>query len=241
MKPKRTLAGASVNGRPEIKISGPDWERIQSQYGHQIPTNLRSLILAATEDFAWWAEFELTAPPAKEAEQSLSKVLKGVKKLVEDLQHLIDRKDDGARQLRSMIERNFDCAHVPSATGKLRFASQVVRSLRDACCLAQCELHNSGSYVPGDQWDAWVRKLTAIAHGQGLPTGARKDDQPGKAASAFVALVRELQCCVPCKLRRHAHSDGALAQAITKARQKSKPHLSSRAGENLPSPKSFAL
>jgi len=65
-----------------------------------------------------------------------------------------------------------------------------------------------------------IWQLTEIMREAGLPTGASKDTDKSKSdePSLFVALVRELQKCLPDGCRKTTHSDEALAGAIGRAR-----------------------
>ena len=71
----------------------------------------------------------------------------------------------------------------------------------------------------GRAWREWVQAVTGIAKDNKLPIGVRKDDHPGPGSSRFLALVRELQRCVPEGYRRRDTSDDALAQDISRARR----------------------
>jgi hypothetical protein len=70
------------------------------------------------------------------------------------------------------------------------------------------------------EWNQWIRELTAIARENKLPFSVSKASGRAAATSPFVLLVAELQGSVDKRARRHGHSKGALAAAITRARIK---------------------
>jgi hypothetical protein len=110
-----------------------------------------------------------------------------------------------------------------SFPGPIAELTSVLTSFVTACEQSIAELRdpNRAEIVEGAAWDAWIRQLLCILNEAGLPTAARKDTDKQKTSipSSFVALVRELQRCVPraCYPQR---SDAALATAISAARRR---------------------
>ena len=116
---------------------------------------------------------------------------------------------------------------------KLHFLSGLLSSLMSACRLANDELQDQSpkAWVEGECWNAWVRRLAFILDAKKLPTGVGKGE--ATKSSRFVALVRELQCCLPLEYRQHTPSesefaqggiDGALAQGMYRALLSRKGH-----------------
>ena len=115
---------------------------------------------------------------------------------------------------------------------KLHFLSGLLSSLISACRLANDELQDQSpkAWVEGECWNAWVRRLAFILDAKKLPTGVGKGEA---TKSRFVALVCELQCCLPLEYRQHTPSesgsaqggiDGALAQGMYRALLSRKGH-----------------
>jgi hypothetical protein len=72
-----------------------------------------------------------------------------------------------------------------------------------------------GSLSEGEAWNNWVNAITTIMQNGGLPYEVRKDYK----TSPFVALIGELQKCLPTECRKFTQSDDdALAQRIYRAR-----------------------
>jgi hypothetical protein len=113
----------------------------------------------------------------------------------------------------------------------VRFILLLTSSLAAASAKALGELNEKTTkdyFRPGAHWNSWVRRLTEIMQKHRLPKTVPKDSDKRTRAVPFVALVRELQMCVPRQFRRHTHSDGALAQAIYRARSVRRHHPAAR-------------
>ncbi|MGB8395589.1 MAG: hypothetical protein WCE27_18510, partial [Pseudolabrys sp.] len=60
-KPK--LSFAAAGGKPRLKISSADWQRIESAYERSLPNSVRRKIRAVTHTFLDWVVFEHTVRP----------------------------------------------------------------------------------------------------------------------------------------------------------------------------------
>ena len=115
------------------------------------------------------------------------------------------------------IELHFS-THVLNLTkGSLSLLIEQIDALDTACADALAHIDRAEKNTPSKQtvWGLWVDALSNTLRANGLPVNARKD----LFSSAFVAFVRELQKSVPHQYRPSFHSNGALAQAINRARR----------------------
>jgi hypothetical protein len=218
------LSFASAGGKPSLKISRADWQRIETAYRNPLSKTLRRKIRKTTREFLEWAVFERTASASSEA----TKRAQVIKKAVQDcrtaiLQRLTNETRDADFLAQHLICKHLNLPWEKGRNGLQSLALKFAQTVSKGCDLAIRDLErDSGSgFRTGETWELWVRKLTAILEANGLPTAARKDTdkQSGKSLqSPFIDFLRELQQCVPDEFRRLTQSDGALAQAIYKAR-----------------------
>jgi hypothetical protein len=122
----------------------------------------------------------------------------------------------------------YSISQYENATPILEYVSIFERDLErfsKACQDTITFLSTHDFWPAGGAWDIWIRQLTSILDHRGLPTSARKDSDKAKSdkASQFVELVDALQRLIPERFRRSIHSKPALAAAIHKARDYSKP------------------
>lgn len=215
-----TIPFASTSGEPELSITSDDWSKIENAYGHSLPEDVRQKILEATTTFVYFEVFERTAEQKSSAIMKVRSVESAAKGLFLALHP--DAPSDVSHFADQLINNHFDDLRLASGD-KLRHLSGVLTSLGAACNLALQKLGdpNMPGYREGECWDQWVRRLTAIAKSEGLPTAASKgsDKETGDTSSPFVLLVWELQACVPEDARRHWQSKHALAAAIHRARR----------------------
>jgi hypothetical protein len=98
----------------------------------------------------------------------------------------------------------------------------VINSFIAGCNLMLRDWATDGGLREGRMWEAWVQSIGELMQHHGLPHAARKDSDKrdsDRVKSQFVLLIDELQKHIPKKLRRHAQSTDALAQAIYRARK----------------------
>ena len=127
--------------------------------------------------------------------------------------------------VKSLVLKRLHLDRFPEKERKdpVRYLADTLRSLSSArkSSLNEIDTIEKEGYRKGDCWEQWIRQLTKTAREHGLPYRVRSDTdkQKNDAPSPFVALVRELQLCLPAESRRPAPSDSALAQAIKLARR----------------------
>jgi hypothetical protein len=117
------------------------------------------------------------------------------------------------------IAKNY--GDVRQSDGRLFVALQdFLTSFQLACDAALKDISEFPALKEGDEWSSWIRRLNRIAKDNGLPFEVRKDagnKSKSDRQSSFTLLVKELQSCLPVECRRHTHSLGALATAISQA------------------------
>jgi hypothetical protein len=222
--PIATLSG----GDPEFSISNDDWRRIELAYGHAVPRTAREQIHGATHTFLLFVEVEQAARPISEARDRLLQL----KKAAAVFQTVVfDNPQDSGWDSRvyadRLVKRYFDDARIAGADA-LRSLGSVMSSWIVACNHALSHLQNPQNQGRrrGEGWESWVRRITDVLETHQLPTEVRKDTTKSKDTdesgifkpSPFVALIRELQACIPEADRRSTHSDIALSEAIARAR-----------------------
>jgi hypothetical protein len=223
------LSFASAGGKPKLKISNDDWQRIELAYGHPL-AEVRQKICAATREFLDWAVFERTAPTSSEAIARVQSIKKAVHEFREEVFQCPPKVGKDA----DFVARHLICKHLGLAFNKGRdglqnLALELADFISNGCDFALADLRSEAKsgFRKGDAWDWWVRKLTAVLKAHGLPTENRKDTDKNKTGrpSEFVAFFRELQACIPVEYRRsEAHSADfqaniALSAAIARARR----------------------
>jgi hypothetical protein len=217
-RPKIRLATA-VGSRPKASIEIADWKRIERDYGRALSLRARRAIHKVTDEYLNVARFEPTAEPIRNTAKRLKQVHRGALLLMQALAKCGDASAAAVHATRR-IERHATDPLLPKHE-KVRHILFLTTSLAAASAKALGELNEEATkdyFRPGEHWDSWVRRLTEIMQKYRLPTTVPKDSHTRTRAVPFVALVRELQMCVPPQFRRHTHSEGALEQAIYRAR-----------------------
>jgi hypothetical protein len=120
-----------------------------------------------------------------------------------------------------LVNRYFDNGRIVGPQ-RLRSLGLVLSSLIVACNRALADLENPKKQGRrrGETWGNWVCRVTDIMEAHQLPIEVRKDTDKNTTGkpSPFVALIRELQACIPEANRRSTHSDIALSETIARAR-----------------------
>jgi hypothetical protein len=226
--PIATLSG----GDPEFSISNDDWRRIELAYGHAVPMAAREQIRAATLTFLLFVEGEQTARPISEARNRILQL----KEAATAFQEVVfDYPQDSGWDSRvyadHLIKRYFDDARIAGPEG-LRSLGLVMTSLIVACNHALAYLENPQNHGRrrGEGWGNWVHRITDVIEAHQLPSEVRKDTDKNatRKPSPFVALIRELQACIPARYRQSTHSDIALSAAIARARRLRSGHKGGR-------------
>jgi hypothetical protein len=165
--------------------------------------------------------FELTAEPIRDTAKRLKQVQRGALLLMQALAKC-DEASAAAVYATRLIERHATDPLLPKHE-KVRFILLLTSGIAAASAKAVGNLNEEAAkdhFRPGEPWDSWIRRLTEILQEHGLPWAVPKDSDKRTHDVPFVALVRELQKCVPPQFRRHTHSESALEQAIYRARRR---------------------
>jgi len=230
MRTKPNLSFAAVRGRPQLKISKNDWQKMETAYGHPIATPLRRRILIATREYLDWVEFEQKADPTANCEQRIG----SIKKAVGIFRRAILACPAGFSPQANFIAMRLISTHMglpfKGRHGLQNLALKLDRDVSKSCerALAELKSQKDSGFRRGEMWELWVRKLTAILSKNELPTQVRKDADKAKAVkpSPFVSIIRELQACLPAKyrkshpLRPDFEANIALSTAIIRARSR---------------------
>ena len=207
------------NAGKRIIFSENQWMLMEKAYGHQLPEPVRAFILLATEALRLVGSAELSAPPLKKMIAKTQKLRDAARSLLEEIDRPV--KDNATwKSFEAMVEatatvvKEFPNEHVQFL--------MVVNSVFEGCNLILREWASDRGLREGRMWDVWVQGISERMQDHGLPHAARKDvdkRDSSQVNSQFVLLIDELQKHIPKKLRRHAHSSDALAQAISRARK----------------------
>ena len=230
MRTKPNLSFAAVRGRPQLKISKNDWQKIETAYGHPIATPLRRRILIATREYLDWVEFEQKADPTAKCEKRID----SIKKAVGIFRRAVLACPAGFGPQANFVAMRLISMHMglpfEARHGLQNLALTIDRDVSEGCerALAELRSQKDSGFRRGEMWELWVRKLTTILSNNDLPTRIRKDSDKTKTArpSPFVPFVRELQACLPAKYRKsHAlrhdfEANVALSTAIIRARSR---------------------
>jgi hypothetical protein len=216
-----TLLFALTSGEPAIDITNEDWLRIEEAYGHELPAVVRRQIFEATTSFVYFEVFDRLAEPRHWAAKRVERVRKAAGQFYKSL---LDGSPGVARVFADhLITKHFKDPRLADGN-QLEHLYGVLTSLLVACNLAAGEVNdpNLQGHHKGEYWERWIRQLTSIIEGEGLPSDARSDSDKlaGDESPAFVAFVDELQNCAPGEVRRHSTSKLALARAIERARSR---------------------
>ena len=168
---------------------------------------------------------ELAAPVVDDAKQWLERLEQAVGTFLR-AQPATGSDEGGARDFaENLVQKSLarlprwrgsDWAHVTLAITDIGIAiQQAKKDLKEVV---------GRGYAEGDVWNEMVCALHDFAVSRGYSTSARKDtDKSKKSETApFVALVKEIQKSFPEGCRRHEHSELGLAEAIYKARSRTK-------------------
>jgi hypothetical protein len=211
---------ASTFCEPNLDITDGDWLRIEQVYGHQLSAEIRRQILEATTSFVYCEVFDRSAEPRSWAAKRIDRVRKAAGQFYKAL---LEGPQTGARFYADYLIRQYLKDPRLADGNQLEHLHGVLTSLLVACNLAAGEINdpNSKRHREGERWNSWIRQLTTIVEGHGLPSGARSDSDKlaGDESSPFVAFVDELQNRAPADARRHSASKFALAKAIQRARE----------------------
>jgi hypothetical protein len=229
VRTKLKLLFAAANGRPRFTISRADWKRVETEYGHPLSSALRWKLFAATREYLDWAQFELTAVTNSETAERVRAIKRAAHEFGQSILRCptkIDRQAD--YYARSLVCAHMGLARVDGRDGLQHLALKIQREVSKGCDLALSQLRREepSGFREGDMWGRWVRRLISILSAAELPVRVRKDTDKSKAAkpSAFVALVRELQACIPGEygrsqsFRSDFEANIALSAAIARAR-----------------------
>jgi hypothetical protein len=216
-KPPKLPLSERMGERPEL--GDFDWTAIESSCVCIFSADLRSQVEATTEKFVWGANTLAAAASVDDARAEL-KALRDAAEFVRAKLQRPDAPMDGAWFARFLFRHHIKDELLPSPRffppDPVRLIGGLMASCTIACDQALIELnepHNGRE--ESHLWKEWIRRLTRLLAGAGLPISARHDKPE---ASSFVAFVRELQEVIPTAFRRHTHSDLALAKAIGRAR-----------------------
>jgi hypothetical protein len=223
----RKLPIVSGPGKVDLIISEANWQRIENAYGHKLSSSVRSNVLGATKTFILCDLLERRAGPAADAQ----KLVDTCRKTAENFQCALlagASSSDAAISVRELIKENFSDpenfldTRLSNRDQLFSRLNGLLQSFLVACDLSLKELSepSTATFEKGESWKHWIPQLTEIMREAGLPTGTRKDTDKSKSdrPSPFVALVRELQKCLPDGCRPSTHSDSALAERIVRAR-----------------------
>ena len=227
------LPRITIRGETGLCVTEKGWRLIEGRYGHQIPDEARSAVNAVINKFLQLASAEVDAPLKEDAFNRLRNLKDRTDSLREAFNEL--PVDNPVRQyVDEEIAFAYSISQYENATPILEYVSVFERDLErfsKACDETITFLSGHIFWPTGGAWDVWIRQLTTILNRHDLPTSARKDSDKAKSdkASEFVELVDELQrLIIPERFQRSIHSKPALATAIHKARNYSKPLASGK-------------
>ena len=203
-------------------LSVQNWKAIEEEYGRSIPVNTRAEITGATVRFLQLAAAQKNAPLKDDALERISRLRKRAQSFLDAI-----NEPPVGDELRHYVDENLALTYSlfdfdnPLSTRSyvLGLGLELKRFVR--VCDEDRELLTQYDFWPsGRAWQIWIRELTKILENQRLPTGVRKD---GQNPSQFANFVWSLHSFLPREYIRAAHSKGALATAISKSRNESKP------------------
>jgi hypothetical protein len=212
MPPRKKLLNISSGARYRaFRIGRVRRAKLEQKIGRPIPAAAWDELIEATREYRADTDLEENTPP-------ISSEIGRVKKwrvAAEAIWAVYGERDSDKRRTPYQHIR----------ADKLRAWALESRNMMRDCDaelrhLAKVEAEDGG-FREGEAWNQWIWRLTRILEGAGLPTGARKDRDHDRV-SPFVAFVAALQCCLPGKFRRHAHSEEALADGIIRARRRAR-------------------
>jgi hypothetical protein len=236
-KPKVKIPRITFPAVQPIDLSDENWKTLEKAYGHRISPQVRAQIKVVTARFLRFAVAEDTGL-MKDAVRRVTRLRNCALSLINaiDAQPITDVTRDYADETLGMnyarlnghkLYKAVRVRTAPLATHK--YVREIYADLErfvNACngTLEEFDDVSQNYYwLTGGAWEVWIRDLTGILEEQHLPKGASKDT--AIRVSPFVALVYKLQTFLPKRHMRAQHSEGALATAITKAREASQPAL----------------
>jgi hypothetical protein len=206
-----------VPGEEPPALFNIEWRKVERAYNKPLPADVREAMVAATTFFVLSEKSERTGEPVRRVRTTIEVC----KRRASEFQRVLPSFElkDGLQAI-FFIAKNYSDARLND--GRLFVALQgFLTAFQLACDAALKEISEFPAVKEGDEWRSWISELNRIAKDNGLPFEVRKDagnksksDKP----SPFTSLVKELQSCLPreCR-RRHTHSAGALAVAISRA------------------------
>jgi hypothetical protein len=201
-----------------ISLFTIDWQKIERAYGQPLSATVREALVAATRFFVLFEESERTGAPIAHVQTTIKACKRGASKFQKGLPSLESVPESYVAQF--FISKNF--SNPPLGDRLFETLHNLLISFDVACNAALKELSESTSFKKeGDAWGSWIRKLNRIMENNGLLADVRKDagnKSKSDKQSPFTLLVGELQSCLSVGSRRHTHSRGALATAITRVR-----------------------
>jgi hypothetical protein len=227
----------TIRGEMGLCVTEEGWRQIEKRYGRQIPDEARRAVNDVTNKFLQLASAEEEAPLKQDALNRL----RNLKERTDYLHQTINELpvDNPIRQyVDEEIAFAYTISQYENATAILEYVSFFKRDLErfsKACDDTIHFLSQHNFWPAGGAWDIWIRQLTTVLDGYHLPTPARKDSDKAKSdqTSPFVEFVDAFQrLIIPERFQRSLQSKGALANAIHKARDYSKPLTSVRDGSS---------
>ena len=209
------LSVASAVGEIEFNLSETAWSRVEKAYARSLSKKAKFQITKSTITFLEFEKLERNAEPLAWTEEKIEKIKEAAAKLSGELRRCA-KGDDTLLNAKYHINANW-CSR---SNHKFSDLDELLFQLSVACCRAIEEVGETpeSGFREGEAWDEWIRALTKIIERYNLPSAASKgSDKSVGRVSPFVVLVHELQRCL-LGGRRHTHSRGALAQAISRAR-----------------------
>jgi hypothetical protein len=173
-------------------------------------------VVEANRRYACHAHIERKAPAITAIQQWLENLGKAAASLVAAHNAPLDA-------LGKVVARADIEAHLSPGTELREFAATAQR-IAWAVLAVVSEMDDEVGCKAGEAWDRWILDLTKFCRESGLPhtvahdSELRSDGQPSEFVLLVSALMREL----PPNLRLHDGSYGALAHAISKARNAAK-------------------
>ena len=233
-RPKGKIPRIRFGEFQPITLRDESWQTIEAAYGQSFSQEARTQISAVTNEFVQFALAESTG--------TIDDAVRRTKRISKSAQSLIAAIEERVvgDVTRDYVDEELGLSYAQlngdEGNGAHKYVSGIVFALSsfvNACSLTLQKLSevSANNYWPdGGAWEAWIRQLTSILNAHDLPTAVRKDTDKQKSdrPSPFVVFVSTLQTFLPQEHIRGQHSKGALAVAIHKARQESKPPVAPR-------------
>jgi len=226
-------------------ITDAEWARLEEAYECKLSLVVRMQISMATQTFIANAKVEYRVEPAAGALNRIELIKKAANALHRELhdgrteadgyaRHLIKEEfaKERPREVRS-FDAGIDDIDDPNFSAKIfkavmrensdppdemEIISKQAHSLAAMCLRALVTLSVTPGFQIKTEWETWVRNITSIVKRNGLQSGAPHDDEAAKKAP-FVKFMKKLEeLCVPDKYQCGKQGEGAMAQAITRAR-----------------------